>query len=560
MKRKYFKICLISFFLLILPQISLADSIGQKVNFFIDSTYDLEKRTQIDATLHYISSKLYFYVDDKWWSALDYQSQNKLSENLILLAPEFENKIYPTLTSKFGSEPKPGIDKDEKITILIHPMIEDAGGYFNSGDGYSRILNPKSNEREMIYLNAKQIDKSHTKSYLAHEFMHLITFNQKDLLKNVSEEVWLNEGRAEYAPTLLGYDDNFEGSNLQKRVQKFLIEKSDSLTEWRSQNSDYGVINLFIQYLVDHYGLKILVDSLQSKEVGIKSLNEALKKNGFSSDFSQIFLDWSMTVLINDCQIGPKYCYLNPNLKNFKITPQIIFLPQVGESTLTIINTTKDWAGNWHKIIGGKNVLKLEFSGNPKAKFKVPYLLIDISAKYQVGFLTLDENQKGKLYIPDFGSKNTALIIIPFSQTKTSGFDGAETTYQYSWTSSIVERTPEEEQELIKELLAQIEFLQKEIARVQAQIAAILASRSQKVLCQKFERDLYFGMMNSQEVRCLQEFLKSRGSEIYSEGLVTGNFLTLTFESVKRYQASKGIIQTGYFGPLTRAAANSELR
>jgi len=41
--------------------------------------------------------------------------------------------------------------------------------------------------------------------------------------------------------------------------------------------------------------------------------------------------------------------------------------------------------------------------------------------------------------------------------------------------------------------------------------------------------------------------------------LVTGNFLSLTSEAVKRYQAEKGIIQTGYFGPLTRAAMNSEL-
>jgi len=41
--------------------------------------------------------------------------------------------------------------------------------------------------------------------------------------------------------------------------------------------------------------------------------------------------------------------------------------------------------------------------------------------------------------------------------------------------------------------------------------------------------------------------------------LVTGNFLTLTEAAVIRYQASKGIIQTGYFGPLTRAAANTDL-
>ena len=76
-------------------------------------------------------------------------------------------------------------------------------------------------------------------------------------------------------------------------------------------------------------------------------------------------------------------------------------------------------------------------------------------------------------------------------------------------------------------------------------------------------------MMNSKEVRCLQEFLKSQGSEIYPEGLITGNFLNLTQLAVIRFQEKyateilnplglgKG---TGYVGPLTRAKINQFLR
>ncbi|GAI63394.1 unnamed protein product, partial [marine sediment metagenome] len=72
-------------------------------------------------------------------------------------------------------------------------------------------------------------------------------------------------------------------------------------------------------------------------------------------------------------------------------------------------------------------------------------------------------------------------------------------------------------------LLAQIEFLKAEIAKVQAQINAILAERGQLVSCQKFENNLYYGLKSS-EVRCLQEFLRAQGKEIYPEGLVTGFF------------------------------------
>jgi len=75
-------------------------------------------------------------------------------------------------------------------------------------------------------------------------------------------------------------------------------------------------------------------------------------------------------------------------------------------------------------------------------------------------------------------------------------------------------------------------------------------------------------MINSAEVSCLQEFLKLQGLEIYPEGLVTGNFLTLTQAAVKRYQekyADKILNPlsltegTGYFGSLTRALANQIL-
>jgi murein L,D-transpeptidase YcbB/YkuD len=169
----------------------------------------------------------------------------------------------------------------------------------------------------------------------------------------------------------------------------------------------------------------------------------------------------------------------------------------------------------------------------------------------------LDKEQKGQISIPDFNTKYNSLVVIPSIQSKFLGFDGLERSYIFSWKASIAEKTQKEkEEEKIKELLAQIEQLKKQIAEYQAKINAILAQR-QKTTCGKFERDLYFGMMNSFEVRCLQEFLKSQG--VYPEGLVTGNYLSLTMAAVKRYQASKGIIQTGYFGPLTRAAANQDL-
>jgi len=566
---KRFKIILFSlcFLFLISPSFASADYTNQKVVFFVDSAYDASGRSQVSATLKKITPQLYFYIDDSWWDSLNSDKQNIVDTALSSLANEFNYTIYPLLTSNFGQEPKPGIDKDEKITVLIHPMIEEAGGYFNSGDGYPKIQNPKSNEREMVYLNAKRITEPQAKALLAHEFMHLITFNQKDILRGVSEETWLNEARADYTSTFLGYDDPYDGSNLQKRVKNFLDRPYDSLTEWQNKPFDYGIADLFTQYLVDHYGIEILVDSLHSSKVGIPSINEALTKRGFKEDFASIFTDWTIAVFINDCKVSEKYCYKNQSLNNFHVIPSGNFLPLIGKSTLSVTQNTQDWAGNWYKFVGGWGTLKIDFSGDPANIFRVPYITQDLSGAWQVSFFDLTKDQKGEISIPDFRTKIISVTIIPSIQTKISGFNDAEPSYSFSWAASVGEKTAEEEEaKLIKELLAQIEELKKQIAEVQAKINAILASRGQKTTCGKFEKDLYFGMKNSAEVRCLQEFLKNQG--VYPEGLFTGNFLSLTQAAVIRFQEkyASEILKplnlergTGYVGQITRAKINEIL-
>ena len=559
MKKIIFIFCCIVF-LVITVNIEAA-TLGESQNFNIEPTYDLSQREQLTATLVKISPQLYWYADSSWWNSLGSDNQSKVQESLNNLTEEFEYKIYPILTSTLGQEWTPGIDRDTRITILVHPMEEEAGGYFNSGDEYPRAQSPKSNEKEMIYLNSQFINSEQAKSLLAHEFTHLISFNQKEKRYGITEETWLNEARAEYAPTLVGYDQSYAGSNLERRVKNFLDKPYDSLTEWKNKNHDYGVLNLFTQYLVDHYGVEILANSLKMQKTGISSLNAALSQKGFSEDFSKIFTNWTIAILVNDCNLGPKYCYLNQNLKNLHVTPLTNFLPLIGESTLSVTNTTTNWAGNWHKIVGGKGTLKFEFVGNSEVNFKIPYIIQDSTGIYSVNFLVLDSNQRGSIIISDFGTKNISLTIIPSIQKKLTGFTDQEPFYTFSWSASTKqENNSQPKEENIDALLAQIAFLQKEIARLQAELQALSGNTGQT--CQKFNENLYFGMMNNNQVKCLQEFLDSQGIEIYPEGLITGNFLGLTQQAVIRFQEKyaaeilsplglgKG---TGFVGEMTRA-------
>ena len=506
-----------------------ADSIGQEVIFNIQSDYDSSSRDTIRASLLMVTNKLYFYVDKNWWTGVLDQDKNIFRADLYTLANKFEQNDYVKLITTFGSEPK--MNGENHLTILLCPMPFSIGGYARSIDLYKSISTNSSNEREMVYLNsAKLLDTPQNKlgAYLAHEFTHLIAIGQKDKKFGVIDDIWLSEARAEYSATLLGYDDDFSGSNLEQRMNDFWSSPSVSFLDWQNNKYNYAAANLFTQYLVDTYGVKVLVDTLQTKEVGVKSINYALKNNGFNADFNQVFQDWMITVLLNDCSLGNNYCYKNSHLKNFRIFPTGYYYPTTGDGTMNVSYTTKPYQGNWYKIVGGKNILKLEFQAQYGTLFRIPYAVLSKDGKETLGSLILDSaTQKGAIYIPDFNNKNIALYIMPYNFGKLTGIINPQDGYGYSWKLSTV--------------------------------TSIGTDSNNNSQCSKFNNNLYFGLRNNNKVKCLQQFLTSHYSNYYPSGLVTGNYLSLTFAAVKKLQAFKRLPQTGYFGPLTRGAINPEL-
>ena len=109
----------------------------------------------------------------------------------------------------------------------------------------------------------------------------------------------------------------------------------------------------------------------------------------------------------------------------------------------------------------------------------------------------------------------------------------------------------------------------EQIESLKSQIAALSANQTGgNNLCRQINSNLYFGLSNNNEVRCLQQFLKNQSSDVYPEGLVTGNFGILTKQAVIRFQEKYrsdilipvGLLNgTGFMGPLTRNTINKLL-
>ena len=440
--KKYLPTLFLLVFLLVFASSVNADTLGQNQSFYISPQYDAQSRTQVSATLTAISKYAYFYVEDSYWNNLRSDTRSQVLSWIALLGHEFDDRIYPTETQFFGSEPNPGVDNNPRVTILLSPLIENAGGYFDTANGYSKSQAPSSNAREMIYINVTALsDQRKVNAFLAHEFQHLISFNQKEKLRNVLDDTWLNELRSEYAVTLLGYNDNFAGSHLEKRSQAFIQNPSDSLTEWKNAPADYGQIGLFGEYLAEHWPPKVIADTLKTSSVGVASINDALKQNGASDSFIGIFSQWTAANILNDASVNPKLGYTREGLKTFHIAPTKTFINLGDDVALVTSDAVKDWQGRWYDISqfanGGKNVLKINFSSPSVASFYISYLIFKNDGS-QVFSVFNPAIGSSTLYVNGIGTDVKRVILVPIKKDKISGFTSDETAVSLALS---VERT-----------------------------------------------------------------------------------------------------------------------
>ncbi len=277
----------------------MPDRLGQEETFgAIAITPQGNQFVEVVASLRYIAKNAYLYVEN---------GQEIDDETLDKIAKQFDDVIYDRDTAAFGSERKPGIDSDPRITLLMTD-IQDGwepgkgyiGGYYFPLNEYSKRIFPQSNEREMLYLDTYPSDPT-SPFYLgvvAHEFQHMIHANH-----DARETKWLNEGMSQLAFYICGYGH-------PSQVLAFIRNSDERLDHYAQSVIDYGSVYLYFYYLYTKYCptpeikqqfTRGLVDS---KLKSIDSVNEALQKIGVEKNFDQIFDDWAVANIINRPDLG----------------------------------------------------------------------------------------------------------------------------------------------------------------------------------------------------------------------------------------------------------------
>ena len=458
----FFCVILLFIISLIVVANAKANELGENKVFLIDSSYDSSERSEIMATLKKIGVNAYFYVENDYYNNLSRNSKSEFDSHLNSLILDFDRTVYPKTREAFGYEWNPGIDNDSKITILFTKTKENIGGYFNPSDEYKKdeVAQEKSNEREMIYLNIAFIGDNRIKSFLAHEFQHMITWYHKTKLRNITDDIWLNEARSEYASTAIGYDDDYLASNLRARVKNFDIDPVDSLTEWQNKIYDYSSVNLFSQYLADRFGKEIFRRMIDNNKVGIQSINKALSDLYYKNNtFQSVFKDWIITNYVNGTALNGKYSYQNENLnyENFHIQPKNVYELNFN-TTINIEDSIKDWSNEYYELdIVEKNCeneikIKINFDGQDTGQFSVFYVSIHQDGTKRISELSLDDKQDSDFYISCRDENISSFAIIPISHKKTAGFGNNIDEYSFSISVKIARSNKYQNNSLLESL------------------------------------------------------------------------------------------------------------
>ena len=275
------------------------------VKTFNASNVDTNEHYTVQAELVYLTDHVYFWVG---------QAAPYAENEVRLLVDRFETRSYPTDREFFGSEWTPGVDGDPHLHILLaRGLGGSVAGYYSSVDEYSRLAHEFSNEVEIFYLNADNInlDSEFTDGVLAHEFQHMIHWFQ-----DRNEETWMNEGFSEVAAFINGYDPG--GFDFL-----YASEPDQQLNSWPGgpggSGAHYGQSFLFLTYFLGRFGSDVTRAVVSQQENGLDSIDLVLQEQGIADPISglsvtadDVFADWSAALYLRDTALADgRYGYQN---------------------------------------------------------------------------------------------------------------------------------------------------------------------------------------------------------------------------------------------------------
>jgi hypothetical protein len=214
------------------------------------------------------------------------------------------------LTKKLNElSPKPECEESFIVGFFygldIYPPTR---AQFNNGEVFYGLV-PEPNPPSTRCARSTALVRALLPSTFIHEFQHMISFNQRILLRNASDtdELWLSEALAETASELGGL--HYDSLGNATEATRFLLGNLYNLYLYLESPSDSALVTeqqpgslesrgagwSLMRYLADRFGSQVLRQMTQTTLSGAANVSAAT-----GTPFSTLLGHWALTHWVND--------------------------------------------------------------------------------------------------------------------------------------------------------------------------------------------------------------------------------------------------------------------
>ena len=261
--------------------------VGDRRSFFFAAQGEVPNQS-IEARVVAVNERAVAFVQEDLREDDDNIEEDQLKEAIDLFAVD-----YPLLVEAFGAPSD--VDGDGRIAVLVTHLIEDvdAGGQFRAFSLLPRDAGGDGNMIDLMWVNPVFPAESY-RALLAHEFQHLVNFNQHVLVRRgISEASWLNEGLSHLAEDLVA---GHQVSGNYRLVRIFLEEPGavGLIDGYMVDSPTRGAAYLFVRSLVDLLGEGVLLRLVQTGLVDRDNVEAATGES-----FADLMARWGAQLYIS---------------------------------------------------------------------------------------------------------------------------------------------------------------------------------------------------------------------------------------------------------------------
>ena len=312
---------------------SAVPSVGDQRTFQVfnqDSEFE-----EVTAVAEYVGTRAVLYVDET--SPVGGLG----ADDLELFGQHFDEVIYPTVTGAFGSVSD--LDGNQRVVILFTPTVNRltprGSTGFVGGFYYGIDLLPEqtgSNKGEIFYSIVPDPDGEFsdprpkdsvleiTPAVLAHEFEHMVHFNERVLLLGSvsTEALWLSEGLALMAEELVAreYELREDASATElfrmgntERARRYLVDPSAVsliVADGRGSLAERGAGWMHVLYLDAQKGSGSLKQLVHTTMTGTENVSGRA-----GVPWEELLADWWVAMYWDDpVAVGTRLTYPGRNL------------------------------------------------------------------------------------------------------------------------------------------------------------------------------------------------------------------------------------------------------